>query len=237
MTDSIELKAEPRTDRGKSASRLLRREADSIPAIIYGANKAPQSLTLVHKDVFKALEQEAFSSSILTINIAGKKEKAVLKDLQRHHSKPKVLHLDFLRVSAKEPITMNVPLHFLGEEESPGVKEGGIVTHNITDIEIKCLPENLPEFIEIEISQLGLDQTLHISDLNLPEGVELTLDLSDSSHNLPLVSIHTPKVIVEEEVVPEEAAVEGEEAEAKAEAEKPAETDSKESAPKAPKGG
>lgn len=203
MTNSIELKAQPRTESGTSASRLLRRKAKDIPAIIYGGNKAPQSLTLVHKEVFKALEQEAFSSSILILNIAGEQEKVVLKDLQRHHTKPRVLHLDFLRVSTKEPITMNVPLHFLGEETSLGVKQGGIVTRNITDVEVKCLPDNLPKFIEVNISQLELDQILHISDLNLPKGVELTLDLSDSSHDLPLVSIHKPKVVAVEEVLPE----------------------------------
>jgi len=175
----------------------------------YGGKKQAVMISLAHNKVIKALENDAFYSSILSIVVAGEKENVVLKDLQRHPSKAKILHLDLLRVSAKEAITMNTPLHFINEDNAPGVKEGGIVTHEMTDIEIKCLPKDLPEYLEVDLSQLGLDQVLHISDIQLPEGVELTTEITEA-HDLPIASIRVPREIVEEEVVAEKTEGEGE---------------------------
>ncbi len=203
--------AEIRDDMGKGASRRLRHEG-KVPAVIYGTGKDPVSLTLVHKDLYHHLENEAFYSHILTIDVAGKKEQAVLKDLQRHPAKPLILHADFLRVSANEKIRMSVPLHYIGEDVAPGVKiGGGKVGHNMNEVEISCLPKDLPEFIEVDMSAVELDQSVHLSDLKLPTGVE-SVELSHGpEHDLPVANIYTPRAIVEEEVVAAEGeAVEGE---------------------------
>ncbi len=216
MSQNFELHAEVRTDVGKGASRRLRRETNRIPAIIYGAGEDPQNLTLAQNQVVKALQSESFYSSILTINVDGNKQKAVIKSIQRHPSKPFVLHMDFFRVSAKEKITMQVPLHFIGDEDAPGVKEGGIVSHQMTEVEVSCLPGDLPEYIEVDISALELDHPLHLSDIKVPSGVELSVLAKGEDHDLPIVSIHIPRAVVEEE----EGEEEGEEG---AEGETPAE--------------
>lgn len=184
------LSAELRSDMGKGASRRLRREG-KVPAVLYGADKEATSLTIDHNDLYKHLQHEAFYSHILTLTIAGKAEKAVLKDLQRHPVRPIILHADFLRISAKDKIRMHVPLHFKGEDVAPGVKVGsGVVTHNITQVEVSCLGKDLPEFIEVDISGLELDQVLHLSDLKLPKGVELVELMHGTSHDQPVVGIH-----------------------------------------------
>ena len=197
-TDIFELTAELRDNGGKAATRRLRR-LDKVPAIVYGAHKEPNAIVLAQKDVLKTLSQEAAYSHILTLKIDGTKEKVILKALQRHETKPRILHMDFLRISATEKLTMSVPLHLVGEEECPGLqKEGGILSRSMADIEIRCLPAHLPEFIEIDISTLKLDESLHLSDLKLPEGVELTLPKLDEATNLPVVSIHLPRVSQED---------------------------------------
>lgn len=184
------LSAELRSDMGKGASRRLRREG-KVPAVLYGADKEATSLTIDHNDLYKHLQHEAFYSHILTLTIAGKAEKAVLKDLQRHPVRPIILHADFLRISAKDKIRMHVPLHFKGEDVAPGVKVGsGVVTHNITQVEVSCLGKDLPEFIEVDISGLELDQVLHLTDLKLPKGVELVELMHGTSHDQPVVGIH-----------------------------------------------
>tara|TARA_R110000868_G_scaffold380784_1_gene646933 strand:- start:104334 stop:105014 length:681 start_codon:yes stop_codon:yes gene_type:complete len=211
----FELSASKRTTVGKGASRRLRREADLVPAIIYGGDKAPEMLTFKGNEVKKAVEFEAFFSHILTIDVEGTKEKAIIKAMQRHPAKSTVMHMDFLRVNAKEKLTMNVPLHFTGGDNAPGVKAGGVVSHEINELEINCLPGNLPEFLDVDISGLELDAMLHLSDITLPEGVELAHAIEDDAHNHTIVSIHTPRAAVEEE--PEaEVPVEGEAAAAKA---------------------
>lgn len=194
-----------RSETGKANARRLRR-ADKVPAVVYGADKKPEALTLEHKDVLKSLSHEAVYSHILTLNVDGKAQKVVLKALERHMTKPRIMHIDFLRIKAGEKITMNVPLHFIGEEECPGVKAGGVVSHLVNDLEIKCLPDKLPEFIEVNVSNLEMDQSIHLADIKLPAGVELTQEL-DEEHNPTLVSIHQPRVEEEpEEEVAEEAA-------------------------------
>ena len=191
----FELKAEKRHDIGKGASRRLRREQEKLPAIIYGADKAPQSIMLGQNELFHALENEAFYSHILTLHVDGSKEQVVLKALQRHPTKPKILHADFMRVNAKEKLRMQVPLHFIGGDVAPGVKQrGGIVSHSINDIEITCLPNALPEFIEVDLSAMELDQTLHLSDIQLPKGVEfVTAPEAGSESDHPVAAIHLPR--------------------------------------------
>jgi large subunit ribosomal protein L25 len=200
---SFELEVESREVFGKGASRRLRRKADEIPAIVYGAEEAPQSIRISHNSVLRALENEAFYSHILTLSHKGKKQKVVVKAIQRHPYKSRVLHMDFLRVSDKKPITMHVPLHFLGQDVAPGVvKEGGNVTHHMVELEIKCLPANLPEYIEVDLTDAVLDTIVHLSQVKLPKGVELQYPVHGGDDDLPVVSIHKPKRIeVEEEAV------------------------------------
>ena len=212
MSVTFELDAEVRTDAGKGASRRLR-HTGKIPAIIYGGSKDPVSLTMDHGKLYHALENEAFYSHILTINVDGKGEQVILRDLQRHPSKPTVMHADFQRISATEKMHMTVPLHFENEDIAVGVKdEGGLISHNATDVEVLCLASNLPEYLTVDVAALELGQSLHLSDITLPEGVELVQLNHD--HDLAVVTIHKPRAVVEEEdVVAEEgevAAAEGE---------------------------
>lgn len=210
MSTSFVLEAQPRSERGKGASRRLRR-AGQVPVILYGGGKEPISITLQHIELMHQLEKEAFFSHILTVKIDGKEEQAIVKDLHRHPSKPAVLHMDLQRVSATEKIRVHVPVHFMNEDKAPGVKEGGLVTHSITEVEVSCLPKDLPEFIEIDMSTLELDGTLHLSDLVLPQGAELVELSHGKGHDQPLVSIHIARG-AKEEIEEAEAGEAGEEA-------------------------
>jgi large subunit ribosomal protein L25 len=192
MSASFEIEAELRTDLGKGASRRLRHE-EKFPAVVYGAGKEPQSLTLDHKKFLHNLENEAFYSHILTLKVDGKDEQVVLKDLQRHPAKVAVMHADFLRVSANEKLHMHVPLHFINEDACPGAKEGGLITHSITEIEIACLPKDLPEYLEVDLSTLELDSSLHMSDITVPAGVELVELSHGAEHDQPVASVHMPR--------------------------------------------
>jgi large subunit ribosomal protein L25 len=194
MSDAFELNAELREDKGKGASRRLRRLADQIPAIIYGGNLDPQPLTLIRKDLEKALENEAFYSHVLTIDVAGDRQKAILKDLQRHPAKNRVMHADFLRIDDKVAIKVHVPIHFVNEETSIGVKmQGGIVQHQLTDIEVQCLPGDIPEYIEVNMQDVETGQIVHLSDVTLPAGVtSVALSLGED-HDLAVASVLAPK--------------------------------------------
>ncbi len=222
----FELTAEPREDVGKGASRRLRRTG-KVPGIVYGADKEAASITLDHDDVTHHLEQEAFYSHILTLKLGKEKQKVVLKDLQRHPFKPRILHVDLQRVSETEKLTMRIPLHFINEDKCIGVKTGGgVISHIMTEIEVSCLPKDLPEFIEVDMAEVSLNQTIHLGDLKLPDGVESYVLTHGGDPSQSVVSVHIPKIIVEEEevvaaeglveegIVPavtEEAAEEGEE--------------------------
>lgn len=193
MTAAIfNLSASKREDMGKGASRRLRRLNNQVPAIIYGGSKAPQPITLNHNELLKAISHEAFYSHILTLDVDGQSEQVVLKDLQRVHAKRGIMHMDFQRVSGKDKISMRVPLHFINEENCPGAKAGGIITHLIIDLEIRCPANKLPEFIEIDMANLELDQSIHLSDITLPEGVEIPA-LGQGKSDLPIVSVHAAK--------------------------------------------
>jgi large subunit ribosomal protein L25 len=201
MSNEFVLNAETREVVGKGSSRRLRRLEDKIPAIIYGGQKqAPENITLTHKDIMKATSNEAFFSHIITLNIGGKTQDVIIKDLQRHPAKPRIQHADFLRVSKNVAITVQVPLHFINEETSVGVKQqGGVITHNITEVEISCLPADLPEYIEVDMADVELDQIVHLSDLKLPTGVSLLHAIEDEDHNHPVAAIHAPKKVMEVE--------------------------------------
>jgi large subunit ribosomal protein L25 len=205
MNDTFELHATPRADLGKGASRRLRLQGQ-IPAIIYGAGETPKSISLIHKDVRKATENEAFFSHILTVHVEGKQHKAVVKDMQRHPYKPIIMHMDLLRINMNEAMTMHIPLHFTGEEKAPGVKDGGMVAHLLTAVEISCLPADLPEYIEVDVANLALNQMVHLSDLTLPKGVKLMELEGEDKNDLPVVHITVMKVKEEvetgEEVAP-----------------------------------
>ncbi|MDX1253388.1 MAG: 50S ribosomal protein L25/general stress protein Ctc [Gammaproteobacteria bacterium] len=196
MSISFELNAEVRHDLGKGASRRLRRD-DKVPAVLYGAGKEATYINLSHNEVAKRLAHEAFYSHILTLKLDGQTERAVLKDIQRHPSKPRVMHMDFQRISENEEIRMHVPLHFINADIAPGVKQGGgIVSHLMIDVEIACLPRNLPEFIEVDLKDLQVGGSVHLSDLKLPHGVEITA-LSHGDDR-PVASIHVPRGAIEE---------------------------------------
>jgi large subunit ribosomal protein L25 len=198
---SIKLDAKSRTDVGKGASRRLRRKGE-IPAIIYGAEKLNQNLTFDHNQVSKAMESEEFFTQILDINLDGGKEQVVLKDLQRHPYKPQIMHMDLLRISATEKLVMHIPIHIIGEAVAPGVKAGGVLSRTISDIEIKCLPADLPRYIEIDVSNMPLNATIHLSDIQLPKGVEISGLVKDSENDLPVITLHMAKMQEEETPTP-----------------------------------
>ena len=203
-----QLTAEPRDKTGKGANRVLRRSG-RIPAIVYGAGKQPQSISLSHNDMLLKLQHESFYSSILTINVNSEDQQVVLKDLQRHPHKPEVLHVDFLRIDEKQKITMRVPLHFINEAHCAGVKTGGGVINRImNELEISCLPADLPEYIEVDLAEVNLGETLHVSDLKLPDAVELYALQHGGDASSPVVSVNLPKVVEEAEEVEEEVAPE-----------------------------
>jgi len=214
MAISFELEAETRTDLGKGASRRLRHRG-LVPAVIYGAGGEPRSLQIAQNKLLRHLDDEAFYSHVLVVKIDGKAEQAVLKDLQRHPSKPIILHMDLLRVSATEKLRMNVPLHFVGAETSPAVKlGGGVVSHNMVDVEVSCLAKDLPEFIEVDMSSMEIGQSLHLTDLVMPDGVEIVVLAQGTDHDQPIAAIHAPRGGGDED---EGEAVEGGEAESDSE--------------------
>jgi len=217
----IEVTAFPRTQQGTGASRRLR-GSGRVPGVIYGASKAAQPVELDHNALIRHLKMEAFHASILDMTVDGTRERVLLRDFQMHPWKQQVLHVDFQRIDPAKKIHMRVPLHFVNAEVSPGVKTGGgVVTHAMNEIEIQCLPDNLPEYVEVDLKDAELNDIIHVNDLKLPQGVEPISKLK--ADNPPVASVHVPKVaVVEEEAaatptteitgqVPEgEAAAEGE---------------------------
>lgn len=194
MATNFTLTAKVRNDAGKGASRRLRRLAGELPGIVYGGTKAPQNISLVQKDLAKALEDEAFYSHIIALTIDGATENVVLRALQRHPSKPVLLHADFQRIDTTHTITMRVPLHFINQEKCVGVRlEGGVISHSISEIEVRCLPQNLPEFIEVDLADVHVGTILHLSNLALPANVE-SVELSHgAAHDQAVVSVTLPR--------------------------------------------
>lgn len=195
MSETFEVIAEARSDTGKGASRRLRR-LGMLPGIVYGGHAEPQMIALTHHVLLRHLQNEAFYSHILTLKVGDVESKVVLKDLQRHPAKPFVLHADFMRVSAGEVLRMTVPLHFINEGTSKGVKAGGLVSHNLTEVEVACLPKDLPEFISVDLAEMAIGDILHLSELPLPQGVELA---HAPDPDVPVVIMHTAHVDTGEE--------------------------------------
>jgi len=204
MKTSFELVAELRDDQGKGASRRLRRSG-KVPAILYGGHQAARPLQVEHDKLIQMLDNEKFYSTILNISVGKERQPAVLKDLQRHPYKNQVLHIDFQRVLENEQIRMKVPLHFVNESVSVGVKQhGGVVSHLRNEVEVLCLPKDLPEFIEVDLLELGIGQLVHLSELKLPEGVQMPELIH--GHDAPVVSIHAQRAEAVTEAVPAEGA-------------------------------
>ena len=208
--NEFELIAEQRSDVGKGASRRLRRDG-KLPGIVYGTNKDASMIVFNHNEIMHHLEQEAFYSRVLTLKIGKTTQKVVLKDLQRHPFKRSVLHIDLQRIDEDQKLTMRVPLHFINEEMCIGVKQdGGVISHLMTEVEIVCLPKDLPEFLDIDMSEVGINETLQLKDIKLPEGIEIYSLLHGGDDAQPIVSVHIPKVSAADEAAEAaEAAEEG----------------------------
>jgi len=210
---SLELNATLREVKGKGASRRLR-HAKTLPAIVYGGSEDPVSITLLQKDVQYRLPDEHFYSQVLSLNIEGKAEDVLLRDVQHHPYKMEVMHMDFIRVDAKKVVHVFSQLHYVGEDVSPGIKsEDGVINHVLTEVELECLPKNIPEFIEIDLSEMHVGDVIHLSDLKLPEGVEVLALKQGEEHDTAVVGMHVRKVIEEvEETAPEAPVSEDDEA-------------------------
>jgi large subunit ribosomal protein L25 len=203
MKTSFELVAEFRETQGKGASRRLRHEG-KVPAILYGGHADARALTLNHQKLLIMLENERFYSTILNLKVGEQTQAAILKDVQRHPFKNAVVHIDFQRVEDNEKIRISIPLHFTGAAVSPGVKsQGGIVSHMRNEVEVTCLPKDLPEFIEVDISGLSLNESIHLSQLKVPAGVTL---VELAKEDAAVVAIHSPRA---EEPEPTAAAAAG----------------------------
>jgi large subunit ribosomal protein L25 len=194
MANDYSLTATSRTDLGKGASRRLRREG-LIPAIVYGGNSEPASITLKSNEMIRNLMEESFYASLITLDIEGTEETVILRDLHRHPYKAIIMHADFQRVNAEEELTVTIPFHFINEESAKGVKLGGMVSHVMTEIEVSCLPKNIPEFIEVDIADLDLHDSIHLAEITFPKGVQSTMmNIGESTEeseysSLPVVSI------------------------------------------------
>ena len=209
MSSNYELSTQSRDSFGTGASRRQRRE-NLVPAVVYGAGKDNESVMLDHDQVMHSLEKEAFHSAIIDLKTDKGSQQVILREVQMHPHRQLVMHVDFLRVRASEKLHMKVPLHFEGSDVAPGVKtDGGILSHPITELDITCLPRDLPEFIAVDVSELNLNESLHLSSIKMPEGVELTATAFPEGEDPTIATISPPKV-VEEEIVEEGADQEAE---------------------------
>jgi large subunit ribosomal protein L25 len=195
---AIEINARKREAQGTGASRRLRRMG-KVPGIVYGGELAPENIELDHKDLFQNLRNEKFHASILTLKLAEANQQVLLRAVNMHPFKMQVQHVDFQRVSKNKKIHMKVPLHFVNAENSPGVKEqGGVVNHVLNELDIVCLPDDLPEYIQVDLSSLTVGHSIHVKDLALPKGVELALHKDE---NPVVATIVIPKIVTEDEEV------------------------------------
>ena len=194
MSGEFSLNVESRADLGKGASRRLRRLENKVLGIVYGGKKKPAPITFAMNEIVKLAENEAFFTSLVELNLGGKTEQVVIKDMQRHPAKETIMHVDFLRVSAKTKLIMHIPLHFINEDICQGVKvDGGTISHAMNDIEVSCLPKDLPEYIEVDMTAVGLGENLHISDLTLPKGVESVALNHGADHDLLISAVNVPR--------------------------------------------
>lgn len=198
MSNTHEIKAQSRKDEGKGASRRLR-HAGFVPAVVYGAGQAPQSIQIEHNTILLSAKHEWFFSSVLDLNVDGKVEKVLVRDWQKHPYKLQMLHMDFQRVDQNKAIHLNVPVHFLNQEKSAAAKTSGVViSHNLTEVEVSCLPKDLPEFIELDLTDLKPGDIVHLSQLKLPKGVEIVALHLGADHDIAVVTANAVKEEVEE---------------------------------------
>lgn len=195
MSNVFEFVAESRTNTGKTSARASRR-AGNVPAVVYGHGE-PKMISLDHNEVVKHLAHEEVYSHILDLTIDGKTEKAILKGVQRHPAKVRILHLDFLRIDLNDRIKVHVPLHFINEHTGVGGKKGGVATHTRTDVEVFCLPAYLPEFITVDLAHLDIGQSIHLSELKLPANVQIVELTHGADHDVAVVSMQAPKAAAE----------------------------------------
>lgn len=193
MATTHEIKAQGRKDEGKGASRRLR-HAGFVPAVVYGAGSAPESIQIEHNTILLAAKHEWFFSTVLDLNVDGKVQKVLVRDWQKHPFKLQMLHMDFLRVDENAAVRISVPLHFLNQEKSPAAKTSGVViSHNLTEVEISCLPKDLPEFIELDLADVKPGDIIHLSELKLPKGVEIVALHLGADHDTAVVTANTVK--------------------------------------------
>ena len=196
MSTNVTINAKSREDTGKGASRRLRRLTGEVPAIIYGGKKDAEKISILHKDITKALENDAVYSSIISLSIDGKAEDTIIKDIQRHPAKQIILHMDFLRVSKTTKLQTRVPLNFINEDICVGVKlGGGLIAHTMTDIEVSCLPKDLPEAIDVDMAEVDVGQIVHLSDLTLPDGVESVSLSQGADYDLTVATVNKQKAV------------------------------------------
>lgn len=214
MSEQVSLNAENREIEGKSSSRLLRRSG-SVPAVIYGGSKEPLRISILEKDISKASSVPGFTTQILSISVAGKEENVIIKEIQRHPATERVLHADLMRVNPDTKISISVPIRFINEESCVGVKmHGGVVSHLINDIDISCLASNLPEFLEVDVEEMDIGDSVFLSALKLPEGVEIPILALGEDRDQAVVSVTEAKVIeIEPEIVEGEEGEDGEDGE------------------------
>lgn len=209
MTKNHEIKAQSRKDEGKGASRRLR-HASFVPAVVYGAGLPPESIQIEHNTILLAAKNEWFFSSVLDLNVDGKVQKVLVRDWQKHPFKQLMMHMDFLRIDENAKVRVSVPLHFLNKEQSPAAKTSGVViSHNLTEVEVNCLPKNLPEFIELDLGALKAGDIIHLSQLKLPANVELAVKLGDEN-DIAVVTVNAVKETAEDAAEDAAAAAEAE---------------------------
>ena len=206
MSTNFTINAKSREDTGKGASRRLRRLTGEVPAIIYGGKKDAEKISILHKDITKALENDAVYSSIISLSIDGKAEDTIIKDIQRHPAKQMILHMDFLRVSKTTKLQTRVPLNFINEDICVGVKlGGGLIAHTMTDIEVSCLPKDLPESIDVDMAEVDVGQIVHLSDLTLPDGVESVSLSQGADYDLTVATVNKQKAVEIDEPIESES--------------------------------
>ena len=206
MSTNFTINAKSREDTGKGASRRLRRLTGEVPAIIYGGKKDAEKISILHKDITKALENDAVYSSIISLSIDGKAEDTIIKDIQRHPAKQIILHMDFLRVSKTTKLQTRVPLNFINEDTCVGVKlGGGLIAHTMTDIEVSCLPKDLPESIDVDMTEVDVGQIVHLSDLTLPNGVESVSLSQGADYDLTVATVNKQKAVEIDEPIESES--------------------------------
>ena len=200
MPATLKIEAEVRNDAGTGSSRRLRRTQDKVPGVLYGADQPTMQIAVDYRGVARAMQEEAFFSQILELSLNGQDERVVLRDIQRNPSTDRVVHMDFLRIREDRELHVSVPIHYLNEENCEGVRnQGGLVSRSLTEIEISCLPRDLPEFIEIDLEHMDIGDSVHLSEIDFPEGVTAVALTQGEDRDLQVVSVHLPRGVLEEE--------------------------------------